>query len=129
MQYIYLDGDSLTTEQLVQLGNGSYKIKLTPEVEKKVNKSRDLVEKIIDEGQVVYGINTGLGKFARTVIPHDKLEELQENVVHSTAVGKRENAFVYFHYPVANTAFENCPFPCVLMPLSPHCFNILTNKM
>ncbi|XP_067914871.1 histidine ammonia-lyase-like isoform X2 [Heterodontus francisci] len=86
-QYIYLDGNSLTTEQLVQLGKGSYKIKLTPDVERRVNKSRDLVEKIINEGQVVYGINTGFGRFARTVIPRDKLEELQENVVHATAVG------------------------------------------
>ncbi|XP_078409858.1 histidine ammonia-lyase-like isoform X2 [Cetorhinus maximus] len=86
-QYIYLDGNSLTTEQLLRLGNGTYKIKLTPEAERRVNKSRDLVEKVINENQVVYGINTGFGKFARTVIPRDKLKELQENVVRSTAVG------------------------------------------
>ncbi|XP_067860719.1 histidine ammonia-lyase-like isoform X2 [Heptranchias perlo] len=89
-QYIYLDGNSLTTEQLVQIGEGTYKIKLTPDVERRVNKSRDLVEKIINEDQVRYGINTGFGKFARTIIPRDKLEELQKNVIHSTAVGVGE---------------------------------------
>ncbi|XP_043569168.1 histidine ammonia-lyase-like [Chiloscyllium plagiosum] len=86
-QYISLDGNSLTTEQLVQLGKACYKIKLTPEAERRVNESRDLVEKIINKEQVVYGINTGFGKFARTVIPTEKLKELQENVILSTAVG------------------------------------------
>ncbi|XP_055508741.1 histidine ammonia-lyase isoform X2 [Leucoraja erinacea] len=86
-QSIYLDGSSLTTQQLVQLGKGTYKIKLATDVERRVNKSRDLVERIVMEGQVVYGINTGFGRFARTVIAPDKLVELQENIIHSTAVG------------------------------------------
>ncbi|XP_032895217.1 histidine ammonia-lyase-like [Amblyraja radiata] len=86
-QSIYLDGSSLTTQQLVQLGKGTYKIKLATDVERRVNKSRDLVERIVKEGQVVYGINTGFGRFARTVIAPDKLVELQENIIHSTAVG------------------------------------------
>ncbi|XP_072922012.1 histidine ammonia-lyase-like isoform X2 [Hemitrygon akajei] len=86
-QYIYVDGNSLSTQQLVQIGKGTYKIKLTTESERRVNRSRELVERIITEEQVVYGINTGFGKFARTVIAPDKLVELQENVIHSTAVG------------------------------------------
>uniref|UniRef100_A0A8C2QRG2 Histidine ammonia-lyase n=1 Tax=Capra hircus TaxID=9925 RepID=A0A8C2QRG2_CAPHI len=42
------------------------------------------------QNQVVYGITTGFGKFARTVIPVSKLEELQFNLVrsHSSGVGK-----------------------------------------
>lgn len=37
--------------------------------------------------QVVYGITTGFGKFARTVISADKLEELQENLIRSHSAG------------------------------------------
>uniref|UniRef100_A0A452TB21 Histidine ammonia-lyase n=1 Tax=Ursus maritimus TaxID=29073 RepID=A0A452TB21_URSMA len=42
------------------------------------------------EKVIVYGITTGFGKFARTVIPVNKLEELQVNLVrsHSSGVGK-----------------------------------------
>ncbi|XP_019497225.1 PREDICTED: histidine ammonia-lyase [Hipposideros armiger] len=89
-KYIALDGDSLTTEDLVNLGKGCYKIKLTPTAEKKVQKSREVIDRIIKEKTVVYGITTGFGKFARTVIPIDKLEELQFNLVrsHSSGVGK-----------------------------------------
>ncbi|EPY78896.1 histidine ammonia-lyase [Camelus ferus] len=82
-KYIALDGDSLTTEDLVGLGKGHYKIKLTPTAEKKVQKSREVIDSIVKEKTVVYGITTGFGKFARTVIPTSKLEELQFNLVRS----------------------------------------------
>ncbi|XP_061207225.1 histidine ammonia-lyase isoform X2 [Neopsephotus bourkii] len=89
-QYIFLDGNSLTTEDLVNLGKGLYKIKLTPEAEAKVKESREVIERIVKEQTVVYGITTGFGKFARTVIPNSKLRELQVNLVrsHSAGVGK-----------------------------------------
>lgn len=73
-KYIALDGDSLTTEDLVNLGKGHYKIKLTEIAEKKVQQSREVVDSIIKERTVVYGITTGFGKFARTVIPANKLQ-------------------------------------------------------
>ncbi|NWI54139.1 HUTH lyase, partial [Calyptomena viridis] len=90
VQYISLDGNSLTTEDLVSLGKGLYKIKLTPEAEAKVKQSREVIERIVKEQTVVYGITTGFGKFARTVIPNSKLRELQVNLVrsHSAGVGK-----------------------------------------
>ncbi|TKS73639.1 Histidine ammonia-lyase [Collichthys lucidus] len=86
-EYISLDGNSLTSTDLVNLGRGRYKIKLTPEAEKKVVQSRDLLDTIVKENKVVYGITTGFGKFARTVIPVSKLKELQENLVRSHSAG------------------------------------------
>uniref|UniRef100_A0A3P9N9S0 Histidine ammonia-lyase n=1 Tax=Poecilia reticulata TaxID=8081 RepID=A0A3P9N9S0_POERE len=86
-EYISLDGNSLTSTDLVNLGRGLYKIKLTPEAEKKVVQSRELLDTIVKENRVVYGITTGFGKFARTVIPIGKLKELQENLVRSHSAG------------------------------------------
>ncbi|XP_055508740.1 histidine ammonia-lyase isoform X1 [Leucoraja erinacea] len=87
---IYLDGNHLTIEELVRLGKGLYKIKISAEAEDKIIQSRILLDNIVKENKVVYGITTGFGKFARTVIPHNKLKELQENLVrsHSAGVGK-----------------------------------------
>jgi histidine ammonia-lyase len=42
-----------------------------------VKQSRALIDQIVKENKVVYGITTGFGKFARTVIEKDKLAELQ----------------------------------------------------
>jgi len=86
-EYVALDGNSLSTDDLVRLGKGIYNIKLTDESIEQVNKSRALVDDILDKNKVVYGITTGFGKFARTTIDKDKLVELQENLIRSHAAG------------------------------------------
>ncbi|KAJ9595848.1 hypothetical protein L9F63_012950, partial [Diploptera punctata] len=80
-EYLFLDGESLSTNDLRQLGKGCYKIKLTHDAEKKVKKARELVENILQEKKVVYGITTGFGKFARTVIDSDKLDTAPFNLI------------------------------------------------
>ncbi|KAL4624944.1 histidine ammonia-lyase-like [Arapaima gigas] len=86
--YMALDGNSLMPADLVALGKGHYNIKLTQEAEKKINQAKELIDNIIKEKRVVYGINTGFGKFARVVVPPTKIRELQENVVLSSAAGE-----------------------------------------
>ena len=49
--------------------------KLTKESEQKVIKARKMVDDIVKENKVVYGITTGFGKFARTVIEKEKLQQ------------------------------------------------------
>ncbi|XP_059090551.1 histidine ammonia-lyase-like [Tigriopus californicus] len=86
-EYLFLDGNSLSTDDLLQLGKGRFKIKLTKEAEDQVDKARQMVDEIVRENRVVYGITTGFGKFARTVIDPLKLKELQENLIRSHAAG------------------------------------------
>uniref|UniRef100_A0A3Q2Y7M2 Histidine ammonia-lyase n=1 Tax=Hippocampus comes TaxID=109280 RepID=A0A3Q2Y7M2_HIPCM len=73
LQSICLDGNSLTSTDLVNLGRGLYKITVSHH------------PNTLDG--LVYGITTGFGKFARTVIPVSKLKELQENLVRSHSAG------------------------------------------
>ncbi|XP_072233109.1 histidine ammonia-lyase-like [Leuresthes tenuis] len=86
-EYIFLDGSNLTTADLVSLGQGLFKIKLTHEAEEKVAKGREVIDAIIRENKVVYGVNTGFGKFAHTLIPKEQLVQLQENVIRSHCAG------------------------------------------
>ena len=67
-------------------GKGELKIQLTLEAREKVQKARDLINQIVESKEVVYGVNTGFGKFARVVIPHDKLAQLQINLIRSHAI-------------------------------------------
>ena len=73
-EYLSLDGNSLSTDDLLQLGKGLFKLRLTKDSEEKVNKARKMVDDIVKENRVVYGITTGFGKFARTVIDKPKLQ-------------------------------------------------------
>ena len=52
-----------------------------------MRKAEAHVQHIVDEDQVVYGINTGFGKLASTKIAHERLAELQRNLVLSHSVG------------------------------------------
>ncbi len=45
------------------------------------------VRTLIDQGRVIYGINTGFGLLARTIIPDSELEHLQRSIVLSHAAG------------------------------------------
>lgn len=84
---VYLDGNSLTLEEVVQVSRKGTKVKLTQEGKRKINESRDLVEKFLAEGRAIYGINTGFGKFSDVSISADQLEDLQKNLIVADAVG------------------------------------------
>ncbi|XP_015777988.1 PREDICTED: histidine ammonia-lyase-like [Acropora digitifera] len=86
-KFLELDGCSLSPAKLVELGQGKLKIKLTEDAEKNVTKSRKLLDDIVRENKVVYGVTTGFGKFARVIISHDNLKELQQNLIKSHAAG------------------------------------------
>jgi histidine ammonia-lyase len=46
-----------------------------------------VVEGVVERGDVVYGVTTGFGKLSEVAIPHDRLAELQVNLVRSHAAG------------------------------------------
>ncbi|GIX77223.1 histidine ammonia-lyase [Caerostris darwini] len=85
--FMTLDGYNLIPEELVKLGKGVYKIKLSMDSQSRINRSRDMLERILKENKVAYGVNTGFGKFATTVISDENIIELQENLIRSHAAG------------------------------------------
>ncbi|XP_077538397.1 histidine ammonia-lyase-like isoform X1 [Haemaphysalis longicornis] len=87
VEVMTIDGNNLTPEDLLELGRGKYKIQLSSDSIERVKMAREMLEAILKENKVAYGINTGFGKFARVVIPDDNLKELQENLVRSHAAG------------------------------------------
>lgn len=65
-------------------------LSLDPSARALMQASLATVQRIVDEDQVVYGINTGFGKLASTKIAHERLAELQRNLVLSHSVGTGE---------------------------------------
>lgn len=84
---IYLDGNSLTIDQVVAISRGKEEAGLTEQSKKSIQFSRDIVEKNIEEKKVIYGLNTGFGKFVNVAISEDELDKLQLNLILSDAVG------------------------------------------
>ncbi|CAF1055218.1 unnamed protein product [Adineta ricciae] len=84
---VVLDGYHLKCSDLVRLGTGDYQIELPPETWSIINKARQVVDDIIDNKKVVYGVNTGFGSFASRIIPNDKLADLQTRLIVSHCAG------------------------------------------
>lgn len=84
---VILDGTSLTIEQVVNVARNHVPVQLSPEAEERITRSRRMVEQMVEEQQVVYGITTGFGKFSDVVISREDVSKLQENLIMSHACG------------------------------------------
>jgi histidine ammonia-lyase len=89
MNRVILDGNSLTLEDFIRIVRGGFKVELSEEAMKRVEKARSLVDRFVQEEKVVYGITTGFGKFSDVVISSEEAKELQRNLIisHSCGVG------------------------------------------
>lgn len=86
---IVIDGHSLTIEQAVAVARFGAEVSISPDAVKAMEKSRALVEKILDENRVAYGISTGFGEFSKVSVGREKSGQLQDNLImsHCVAVG------------------------------------------
>jgi histidine ammonia-lyase len=91
---IYIDGNSLTLQQVVKIARENMQVKIADKAIEKVNKSRKYVDEIVEKEKVVYGITTGFGKFSNVVISKNEVEELQVSLIKSHACG------VGNHFPI-----------------------------
>ncbi|MBN1350263.1 histidine ammonia-lyase [candidate division KSB1 bacterium] len=87
MKILELDGEHLTIENVAEIAASQCIVTAASLARSKVEKCRRFVEKAIDQGRVIYGVNTGFGKFSDVRIRDDLLERLQENLVMSHAAG------------------------------------------
>ena len=93
MGELVIDGESLTLEQAFAIANGSSTASLSKNARENMQISREAVDRVVDSGEVVYGINTGFGALSSVSIDRDELKILQTNLVrsHACGVGERMN--------------------------------------
>ena len=84
---VTLDGESLTLEDVRSVAVDSAKVSLANSARSRMLRTRDVVAAIVERGDVVYGVTTGFGKLSEVAIPHDRLSELQVNLVRSHSAG------------------------------------------
>ncbi|CAN5255570.1 histidine ammonia-lyase [soil metagenome] len=90
MSEIILNGENLSLEQVIEVAFGkpnASRILLSESAKEKVVRASDAVEKLLQRGEIAYGITTGFGALKDKIIPLDEVETLQKNIVISHAVG------------------------------------------
>jgi len=84
---ISLDGSSLTLAQVWAVAVDGARVELSADARGRMLRTRDVVAAIVERGDVVYGVTTGFGKLSEVAISHDRLSELQVNLVRSHSAG------------------------------------------
>jgi histidine ammonia-lyase len=90
VRQIPLDGESLTPAQLAEIADGDVVVALADHAAPRIAASRAVVERHARDDRPMYGINTGFGALAETIIPRADLQQLQLNLLRSHAAGVGE---------------------------------------
>ena len=86
-----LDGRSLRLSDLAPLGEGVLlELSLSESARTAVRRARELVDRHVEAGNIVYGLTTGFGKLKSIAIPREDLVTLQRNLVLSHCCGVGE---------------------------------------
>jgi len=90
MRKVYVDGETLTIEDVVAVARYDAKVEIAERVKDKVDECRRFLERLVEEKHVIYGVTTGFGALGDITIPPKDMEELQSNLIrsHSAGVGK-----------------------------------------
>jgi histidine ammonia-lyase len=87
MRNIQIDGERLTLEELYQVSFARVDVELAASARDRMMASRAVVDRLVNTGAAIYGVNTGFGKLASVRISREKIRQLQVNLVRSHACG------------------------------------------
>ena len=79
MKKIIIDGNSLTLDDLVNVARYNFPVEISEEALAKVKVSRQIVDDIVEAGQISYGITTGFGKFSDVAISKDEAGQMNNH--------------------------------------------------
>lgn len=85
-----LTGDKLRLEDVERVAQGGLRVRLAESARPRIEASRAIVDRAVEERRVVYGITTGFGALADVVIPPARIRELQVNLIRSHSAGVGE---------------------------------------
>lgn len=86
---IQLTGDNLNIDNVWRVSAGEEKVELSEGARERIRASRRYIEERVNQGEVIYGVNTGFGAFSSVRISQPDIVQLQKNLIrsHSTGVG------------------------------------------
>ncbi len=87
---VLLTGADLTIDDVEAVARHGAVATLDPAARTRMERSRAVVDQLVAEGAVVYGVTTGVGALADRLIDPADVERLQENLLVSHAAGVGE---------------------------------------
>lgn len=89
---IVLDGTGLTCEKLARIARDGEPVALAPQALDRIKACRALLERKIEQKEIMYGVNTGIGELVNVVLDEDQTRDFQKYLVYNHAAGIGEPA-------------------------------------
>ena len=87
---VTIQGLALTSSAVLAVARNYAPVTLGHEGIARIEAARQVIDRMVDEGQKVYGVTTGFGYLSHIRIPHEQLIDLQHNLLRSHAAGVGE---------------------------------------
>jgi len=87
MNTYYITGNDLRIEDIIHVARLGQKTELHPEAKERIKKCRNMVERKIEAGEIMYGINTGIGEFSEVVLTDEQVSQFQRYLIYNHAAG------------------------------------------
>jgi histidine ammonia-lyase len=84
---LVLTGADLSIADVESVARGNRVVVLGDDARARMQEARDVIERLVAAGEVVYGVTTGFGDLSTTYIEPSQSARLQENLLLSHAVG------------------------------------------
>ena len=84
---VVLTGNDLTLDELIAVARYNCVAELSQDTIKNIEDSRKIIDDIVANEKVIYGVTTGFGEFSKVGISKDDCRVLQENLIRSHACG------------------------------------------
>ncbi len=84
---LIIKGSGLTIEDVVEVARYGKQVDLHPDAIHRMQACRAMLEKKIDAGEIMYGVNTGIGEFSEVVLNEDQVKEFQKYLIYNHAAG------------------------------------------
>lgn len=90
MAEVTIDGSHLTLDEVLQVARSGSQTIISEKAITRTRNGRRALERLLQERDAIYGVNTGFGALSNIRIPVEDLKQLQTNLIrsHSTSVGQ-----------------------------------------
>ncbi len=84
---ITISGGGLTIEDVVAVARHNEKVELDGAALERIKICRSMLEGKIKAGEIMYGVNTGIGEFSEVALSDDQLKDFQRYLIYNHSAG------------------------------------------
>ncbi len=76
---VFIDGETLNIEKIEQIARKNAEVSYSDIAKKRIDRCWGVLEKMVNSGEAIYGVTTGIGEFAKIRVGPEQGSLLQKN--------------------------------------------------